>query len=463
MWVRKTYTIGLMCFLVFLSAICFLTDSYAVVSQAGKASVKAAQKFIELINGVKKTKKGYVFVDKAGKILAPIEGREDFELVKQIARQIEVPSERLIFMAVNAKQISRISPTIQGFVEREAKSLTKIETFDDVLMALSSNNPIEATTARRLLGRVNDVHKIPGVSIEKLDFIPSVDIENTTAGFWASLTGQKRYCQVALKASDTGDKELERMVLSLSKKSKEDGIPCILFYGERKPSESVIKLAEKEKIQILYGNSKGMEKGFLASTGDSAKMALGKTTAVGKKEFYPDAMVDLQDAGFKVIPEENLVRIGRSWRSRPDFIAERNNRLGIGEIKSPKEPPTSSSWRSPQKSDTAEFKEVRKKVADMERHGKIETEEGGWMIIIKGQVDDYARKIGKTYDLPPNISKEGKELYGILQVPVEQKDNVIKAFKRLKAEKMLNVNIADVEKEIIEKRNTVIFQWPLSL
>lgn len=83
------------------------------------------------------------------------------------------------------------------------------------------------------------------------------------------------------------------------------------------------------------------------------------------------------------------------------------------------------------------------------------------MIIIKGQVEDYARKMGKTYDLPSNIRKEGKELYGILQVPVKQKNNVIKAFKRLKDKKMLNINIADVEREMIVKKNTVIFQWPL--
>ena len=185
----------------------------------------------------------------------------------------------------------------------------------------------------------------------------------------------------------------------------------------------------------------------------------GSARVLGKREFYNIAQNDLRAAGFSVIKEEELVKVGKQWRSRPDFVARKNGRTCIGEIKSPAEPPTSSSWRIAQKGDTKEFSVLRKKIVEMEEAGEISKAEGGWMIIVKGQVEDYARKMGNTWDIPSGMKNKGDKFYGALQVPSGEKKNAIKAFEKLKSSNMLDYK----DLEIIEKGDSITFIWPLSI
>jgi len=43
-------------------------------------------------------------------------------------------------------------------------------------------------------------------------------------------------------------------------------------------------------------------------------------------------------------------------------------------------------------------------VRDRERAGKVNPEVGGHEIIIRGQIPDYVSHLGKSYDLPAEIS-----------------------------------------------------------
>ncbi|HPD57018.1 MAG TPA: hypothetical protein P5294_07125 [Smithellaceae bacterium] len=216
------------------------------------------------------------------------------------------------------------------------------------------------------------------------------------------------------------------------------------------------------KGKIAKGDIKEVE--LIKAIRSNKKMSyisnMSEDTITGKNKFYSVAHNELRTDGFKVINEEKLTKIGKHWKSRPDFVAQKKNRTYIGETKSPAEPPNSSSWRKVQKSDTAEFREVRERVAALEYSGEISKNEGGWMIIIKGQVEDYARKMGKTWDMPKDMKQSSKELYGALQVPLDQKNNVVKAFEHLKSSKMLKTKVDDIE--IIEKGNSITFSWPLS-
>jgi len=454
----KCFTVFLKSMVIFhLAAIApnlLLQDVQSQVYTAVKAGVKIAKEGIEHIQGIKKTKDGYVFVDNTGKIISRVDGERNFDIVNKIGSQIKSAPDRLVYFATNAKLINRVSPSIQGFVERQSLPLSKIKNIDEPLKALSSNNPIEAASARQLVSRIDDINKVPGLNIERIDFgVASADWAKCNSGIWVVVKGQNKYIQVAQKGSDATVKESEEIIKSLAQKSKSEGVETILLYGERKPSASILAMAEKENVKILYGNKKDVHT-MMTTLGKNANQAL-----MGKKEFYFLAQKDLESAGFKVLKEDQLVRIGSRWRSRPDFVAQKNNKTYVGEMKSPAEPPTSSSWRQAQKSDTPEFTKVRGKIAAMETSGKVPKDEGGWMIIIKGQVEDYARKMGKTWDMPASLKKDSKELYGSLQVPLDQKDKVLKAFEHLREPKMLNVKASDVE--IIERGNSVTFTWPL--
>ncbi|HRR40635.1 MAG TPA: hypothetical protein P5244_05305 [Syntrophales bacterium] len=182
-------------------------------------------------------------------------------------------------------------------------------------------------------------------------------------------------------------------------------------------------------------------------------------TPKGKEEFYPKAQEDLKSAGINTIPEEGLKKVGSHWKSRPDCVGYRENQLIVSEIKSGMEPPTSSSWRKAQKSDTTQFTAVRKQVKALEDAGEVSKEVGGWMIIAKGQVEDYARKMGRTWDVPNPSMKKGKKLYGSLSVPPDQKENVLTAFAELKKRKKLDIDLNKIE--IIESEGSVSFIWPL--
>jgi len=123
----------------------------------------------------------------------------------------------------------------------------------------------------------------------------------------------------------------------------------------------------------------------------------------GKKEFYKKAKEALESEGYRYYGEDDIKGIGSSHMSKPDYIAVKGNILVIGEIKSPKEGPTSASWRQIQNSDGEEFKKVRLEVAEREKLGLISKEVGGHEIIIRGQISDYIEKIGITYHLPSDI------------------------------------------------------------
>jgi hypothetical protein len=143
----------------------------------------------------------------------------------------------------------------------------------------------------------------------------------------------------------------------------------------------------------------------------------------GKTSFYPKAEEALKTSGFEYFDGDKQIK-GKSaaHRSKPDYVALKDNDCVVGEIKSPDEPPTSGSWRQIQPNDSNNFAKVREDVKRREKSGRLNPEVGGHEIIIRGQIPDYASKIGKTYDLPDNAS--GKKIRGGYTVPSEQAVNV---------------------------------------
>jgi len=66
----------------------------------------------------------------------------------------------------------------------------------------------------------------------------------------------------------------------------------------------------------------------------------------GKKEFYKKVEESLKSKGYKYFDgDRDIPGKGRQHASKPDFIAVKDNRVYIGEIKSPAESPKSTSWR----------------------------------------------------------------------------------------------------------------------
>jgi len=65
----------------------------------------------------------------------------------------------------------------------------------------------------------------------------------------------------------------------------------------------------------------------------------------GKKEFYPKAEHALKSQGYQYYDGDRDIRgKDRAHSSKPDYIATKGDSIIIGEIKSPKEGPNSSSW-----------------------------------------------------------------------------------------------------------------------
>jgi len=143
----------------------------------------------------------------------------------------------------------------------------------------------------------------------------------------------------------------------------------------------------------------------------------------GKKEFYPKVKESLIAAGFEYYDgDQDIKGKTRQHRRRPDYIAVKGDLIIIGEIKSPDEPPTSGSWRQKQPNDSPEFAKVRQDIDDLESAGMIDPNVGGHGIIIRGQIPDYIRNIGVTYDLPASVP--GSTIKGGYTVPSEQAQNV---------------------------------------
>jgi hypothetical protein len=162
----------------------------------------------------------------------------------------------------------------------------------------------------------------------------------------------------------------------------------------------------------------------------------------GKSEFYKKVEEALKSEGYQYYGEDNIKGIGISHASKPDYIAVKGNEVVIGEIKSPKEGPTSSSWRQIQNGDSEEFKSVRSDVAKREGLELLSREVGGHEIIIRGQLPDYLKKMGNTYTLPCALPRYGKLVFGY-SFPFKESSNVDRALKGCRKPILRKVNIGN--------------------
>ena len=146
----------------------------------------------------------------------------------------------------------------------------------------------------------------------------------------------------------------------------------------------------------------------------------------GKESFYPVVEASFRAKGYEYFDGDRDIK-GKTaqHRRKPDYVALKDDVIIIGEIKSPDEPPDSSSWRQKQPNDGRKFAGVRAGVLAREEAGKLEPEVGGHEIIIRGQIPKYVSCIGKTFDLP--VDKKRKIIKGGYSVPVSQSGNVEKA------------------------------------
>lgn len=143
----------------------------------------------------------------------------------------------------------------------------------------------------------------------------------------------------------------------------------------------------------------------------------------GRKEFYSTVKDAFVAAGYEYYDgDQDIKGKTRQHRRKPDYIAVKGELIIIGEIKSPKESPTSGSWRRKQANDSDEFAKVRQDILDLESAGMLDPNVGGHGIIIRGQIPNYVASIGITYDLPTTI--EGAVFRGGYTVPSEQAQNV---------------------------------------
>jgi hypothetical protein len=165
--------------------------------------------------------------------------------------------------------------------------------------------------------------------------------------------------------------------------------------------------------------------------------------------FYPRVVEALIVAGYEVA--DRIQGLGRQHASKPDYIAVKGDWVVIGEIKSPAEGPLSGSWRVPQASDTPEFAAVRLEVENRERRGLVTREAGGHEIIIRGQIPDYRRKLGKTYALPAACAGK-RNILGGYSAPASQAGHIELSLR--------NCSKAVIER-ISHRNGTVTYIFPL--
>jgi len=152
----------------------------------------------------------------------------------------------------------------------------------------------------------------------------------------------------------------------------------------------------------------------------------------GKKEFYKKVEEALKSQGYNYFDgDRDIPGKGRQHANKPDYIAVKDNKVYIGEIKSPAEGPKSGSWRQIQNSDTEQFKALRIDVVKREKEGLVLPEIGGHEIIIRGQIADYVRKIGINFDLPELCSPK-IEIRMAYSMPESEERNVGKAMENCK-------------------------------
>lgn len=121
---------------------------------------------------------------------------------------------------------------------------------------------------------------------------------------------------------------------------------------------------------------------------------------VKKEDFYPLVGELFREKGYTYYPERAIKGMGRGGSRKPDFVATDEKSFIIGEIKSPAEPPQSSSWRTVQSYDSSNMREVRERVRQLERSGQLSPEVGGHAIILFGQLEEYLNLMGDRW-LPP--------------------------------------------------------------
>jgi hypothetical protein len=143
----------------------------------------------------------------------------------------------------------------------------------------------------------------------------------------------------------------------------------------------------------------------------------------GKKEAYPKIKESFITAGYEYFDGDSEIK-GKTnqHRRKPDYIAVKGDLLIIGEIKSPKEQPSSASWRKKQTNDSAAFAKVRQDIQDLEDAGMLDPQVGGHGIVIRGQIPDYVSNLGITYDSP--VAGQGSTVKGGYTVPTQQARNV---------------------------------------
>ena len=141
-----------------------------------------------------------------------------------------------------------------------------------------------------------------------------------------------------------------------------------------------------------------------------------------------DLAFTLSQAKLAYFDGQAITGIGTGHQRKPDYLGYSPTDLALGEWKSTFEPPTTSSWRTVRPTDPDEFTQTRQQVASWEQRG-LSKDVGGHIIIIEGQLADYAEQIGRSYELPWSTSHT-KFAY---TVALGQKDNVAAAFDEIES------------------------------
>ena len=205
-------------------------------------------------------------------------------------------------------------------------------------------------------------------------------------------------------------------------------------------SKIIAKFTKKEADDL---GEKGAKKSLRKNSDGIAKKATKvQHRKIGKKEFYPKGEEALKSKGYTYYDGDKAIKgKGRAHRRKPDYVAEKDDKIVIGETKSPDELPTSSSWRHRQPNDSQEMTSVRADVAAREKAGKLDPEVGGHEIIIRGQIPDYVKNMGNTYDMP--VDAAGKKIMGGYTIDASQAKNAEQALKncgKMNYEKISNGN-----------------------
>jgi len=141
-----------------------------------------------------------------------------------------------------------------------------------------------------------------------------------------------------------------------------------------------------------------------------------------------DLAIALSKAKLAYFDGQSITGVGTGHQRKPDYLGYSPTDLALGEWKSSFEPPTTSSWRSVRQSDPEAFTQIRQQVAGREQNG-LSKDIGGHIIIIEGQLADYATQIGSSYRLPWSAN----HIKFAYTIPLEQKDNVLAAFNEIES------------------------------